>query len=70
MTGLGRASFLTVNNYDVLSGIYGGFLLENEIGSGGIKGRHRRHMDHLRILFGVEIEIDIHHRASVKRRWA
>lgn len=62
MAGLGRASFLTVNSYGVLSEICDDVLAENEIGSGGIKGRHRRHMDHLRIPFGVGIENDIRHR--------
>lgn len=69
MAGLGRASSLTVNSYGVLSGICGGVLASNEIWNGGIEGRHRRHMDHLRIPFDVGIENDIHHRESVKRRW-
>lgn len=69
MAGLGRASSLTVNSYGVLSEICGGALDENVIWSGDIEGRHRRHMDRL-IHFGVGIENDIHHRESVKGRWA
>lgn len=65
MPGLGRASSLTVNSCGVLSGICD----ENETWSGGIEGRRRRHRDHQKIPFGGQIESDIRHRESIRRRW-
>jgi len=66
MAGLGTASSLNVNGCGVLSGICD----QNEIWSGGVEVRHRRHKDHHRIPLRGQIENDIHHRESIRRRWA